>query len=152
MACRGRGSTIWSHSRICKWVACECFVPSPLVRVKIYSMVTLQLKVVDGPPVDVNPIAAFSPSLLFPILIRNVSATRLNLTLMPPTCFHSLGIRMPTSTLALGLDYRNDSKCTTNCTRLISFVNIYLHHILIFPNHIQAPSKQGRYWEFIPDA
>ena len=76
---------------------------------KIYSMVTLQLKVVDGPPVDVNPIAAFSPSLLFPILIQNVFASRLNLTLMPPACFHSLGIRMPTSTLALGRINREEN-------------------------------------------
>ena len=76
---------------------------------KIFGKVVLQLNVVDGPPVDVNPIAAFSPSLLFPILIQNVFATRLNLTLMPPALFHSHGIRMPTSTLALGRINREEN-------------------------------------------
>ena len=76
---------------------------------KIFGMVAFQSKLVDGPPVDVNPIAAFSPSLLFPILIQNVFASRLNLTLMPPALFHSHGIRMPTSTLALGRINREEN-------------------------------------------
>ena len=45
-------------------------------------MVTLQLKVVDGPLVDVNPIAAFSLNLLSLSDLDPKSSARLNLTLV----------------------------------------------------------------------